>query len=105
MVRSTRGAGGGPAPDHEPDTVPAPRGGRDAGLRGGPDGGGGVNAGRGAPHRPALVQEAEHAAEVRLQEIGRVVLRSADALRLDAQQGYGVISSKNSHVNICTSLT
>lgn len=39
------------------------------------------------------MQEAYHAAEVRLQEIGKAVLRSAEALRLDAQEEYGVISA------------
>ena len=47
---------------------------------------------QGATPRPALVQEAYHAADVRLQEIGRAVQRSAEALRLDAQVEYGVIT-------------
>ena len=51
-----------------------------------------MNAGRGATPRPALVQEAYYAAELRLQEIGKAVQRSAEALRLDAQEEYGVIS-------------
>lgn len=51
-----------------------------------------MSAGRGALPRPALVQEAYHAAELRLQEIGKAVLRSAEALRLDAQEEYGVIT-------------
>ncbi|WP_156372797.1 hypothetical protein [Deinococcus sp. Leaf326] len=38
------------------------------------------------------MQEAYYAADVRLQEIGRAVQRSAEALRLDAQEEYGVIT-------------
>lgn len=52
-----------------------------------------MTARRGATPRPALVQAAYHAADVRLQEIGKAVQRSAEALRLDAQEEYGVISA------------
>lgn len=51
-----------------------------------------MSAGRRTAPRPALVQEVYHEAEVRLQEIGKAVRRSAEVLRLDAQEEYGVIT-------------
>lgn len=52
-----------------------------------------MSGARGAAPRPALVQAAYHAADVRLQEIGEAVHRSPEALGPEAAEEAGTISA------------